>query len=58
MFVSYRQAMNIFTDNSLWQQAESGDSVPLAKAMAAIVAVESVEVIGFVALIICMLLLR
>jgi copper resistance protein D len=58
VFVGYRQAMNIFTDDSLWQQAESGDTAPLAKAMATIVAVESVEAIGFVALIICMLLLR
>jgi copper resistance protein D len=58
VFVGYRQAMNIFNDDSLWQQAESGDTAPLAKAMATIVAIESVEAIGFVALIICMLLLR
>ncbi|MDY0322625.1 MAG: hypothetical protein RBR24_01260 [Candidatus Carbobacillus sp.] len=47
-----------FSDDTLWERAEKGDILPLAKAIVIIAAVESVEVIGFFALIICIVLLR
>ncbi|AGT33783.1 hypothetical protein M493_17885 [Geobacillus genomosp. 3] len=56
-FVGYRKAMAVFADEQLWRQAEDGDDGPLKKAMASIVAVQSVEAAGFVVLLICMLLL-
>jgi|GEM_PF-964272 len=57
MFVGYRKAMAVFADEDLWRQADDGDDAPLKKAMASIIAVQSVEAAGFVVLIVCMLLL-
>ncbi|CAB3391406.1 hypothetical protein [Kyrpidia spormannii] len=55
--VGYRLSMGIFRDDSLWSQAEQGDDRPLKRAMGRIAAVESAEVAGFAALIVCMVLL-
>ncbi|WPZ18350.1 hypothetical protein UM396_17685 [Geobacillus subterraneus] len=57
MFVGYRKAMTVFSNEYLWRQANGGDDAPLKKAMTSIIAVQSVEAAGFVVLIVCMLLL-
>lgn len=56
-FVGYKQSMKVFSNDSLWERAEAKDSTSLTKAMLITAVVESVEVIGFFALIICMVLL-
>lgn len=57
IFVGYRQSINVFSHVELWQQADSGDRKPLLKALAKVALLESVEVIGFMALIVLMVLL-
>jgi copper resistance protein D len=58
MFVGYKKTMNVLKKDSIWQLAESGKTIHLQKAMLKTAVFESVEVIGFVAIIVCMLLLR
>ncbi|MEN1967276.1 hypothetical protein WMZ97_04270 [Lentibacillus sp. N15] len=57
IFIGYKQSMNVFTNDALWERAEHRDTKPLAKAMLITAALESVEIIGFIALIVCMVLL-
>lgn len=57
IFVGYRQSINVFSHVELWQQADSGDRKPLLKALAKVASLESVEAIGFMALIVLMVLL-
>ncbi|WP_106496715.1 hypothetical protein [Lentibacillus sp. Marseille-P4043] len=57
VFVGYKQSMKVFADDVIWNKAESGDMKPLNKSMTMTTVAESVEVIGFIALIICMVLL-
>ncbi len=57
VFVGYRQSIKVFSNVTLWESADSGNAKPLKKALTTTVLLESVEVSGFVALIICMVLL-
>ncbi|MBB6283030.1 hypothetical protein [Geobacillus subterraneus] len=57
MFVGYRKAMTVFSNEGLWRQADDGDDAPLKQAMTSIIVVQSIEAAGFVVLIVCMLLL-
>lgn len=56
-FVGYRKAAHVFSDKSLWQRAERGETAPLRRKMATVIAIEAVEVLGFIILIVCMILL-
>ncbi|MDP4084901.1 MAG: hypothetical protein Q8934_09830 [Bacillota bacterium] len=58
IFVGYNQTMKVLSEDSLWFSAENGDALPLNKAMVKITCLESVEVIGFIVILICMVLLR
>ncbi len=58
VFVGYPYAMNVFNDESLCQHADKGNTAALQKAMRKIVAIEVIEVAGFVALITLMMLWR
>lgn len=58
VFVGYPYAMNVFNDVSLCQQVEKGNKTALQKAIRKIIAIEAVEVAGFVALITLMMLWR
>ena len=55
--VGYRQSMRLFNNDALWQAAERGNPRALQKAMKQTVVLESVEVLGFIVIIICMVLL-
>lgn len=57
VFIGYKQSMNVFSNDKLWKDAEAGNTKSLNKAMFITAAVESVEVIGFAALIGCMVML-
>lgn len=56
-FVGNRYAVRIFSNRSLWQQADRGVGKTLSKMMVTIAAIESVEVAGFIAIIYVMVLL-
>lgn len=58
IFVGFRQTMKMLVDDTLWQQAEAGNAKALNKRMMTITALESIEVIGFIVILICMILLR
>src|SRR5699024_6223901 len=47
-----RQSMRLFNNDALWQAAERGNPRALQKAMRQTVALESVEVLGFIVIII------
>lgn len=55
VFVDYKQSMKVFSDVTLWEGADTGNTKPLKKALTITVLLESVEISGFVALIICMI---
>lgn len=57
VFVGYRYAIRVFSNETLWQQAEKGHRTPLAKSLLAIAAIETVEVGGFITIIFFMVLL-
>ncbi|SDQ26525.1 hypothetical protein [Virgibacillus salinus] len=57
VFIGYRQSIKVFSDVALWETADSGDKKPLSNALRITILLESVEVSGFIALIICMVLL-
>lgn len=57
IFIGYRQSNHVFSNNDIWEAAENGDSKPLQKAMTKTVAIESVEVAGFMVLIVFMVML-
>lgn len=57
VFVGYRKAMKVISNESLWKLAETDETKPLNKALLGVAVLESVELLGFVALIISMLLI-
>ncbi len=57
MFISYKHTMNVLSRTDIWDQAEEGNNKPLRKAFLGIAALESVEIAGFVIILICMVLI-
>ncbi|MCM3567622.1 hypothetical protein [Neobacillus mesonae] len=57
IFTGYRQTMKMLSDKLLWEQAEQGNPKPLKNKMISITALEFIEVIGFMVMIVCMILL-
>lgn len=57
IFVGYRYAISIISNDNLWDMAVSGNGRPLRNAFIRTSFVESVEGIGFLVLIICMVLI-
>lgn len=57
MFISYKHTMAILSNTDIWIQAENGNNKPLKKAFLKIAAVEAIEVIGFITILICMVLI-
>ncbi len=57
VFIGYRRAVTTFSNRLLWEQADQGNRRPLRRALLSIVALETVEVSGFVAIIFLMVLL-
>ncbi|WP_382399388.1 hypothetical protein [Lentibacillus salinarum] len=56
LFIGYRQSLKVLAHVELWQQADSGDKKPLLNDLTKVALFESVEVIGFMALIVLMVL--
>lgn len=56
--VGYPYAMNVFRNYALIEQTNSGNAVAFNQAMRNIMMIEAVEIIGFIALLICMLAWR
>ena len=54
MFVGYKQMMRVLTDRPLWLLAEKGARKPLDEAMMRAAAIESIEIVGFLALLVIM----
>ncbi|WP_373894846.1 hypothetical protein [Virgibacillus sp. CBA3643] len=54
VFVGYREMMIIFTDDYFWKEAEKGNKSPLRRQLFRLAALESIEVVGFIVLIILM----
>ncbi|MFC4557468.1 hypothetical protein ACFO3D_04510 [Virgibacillus kekensis] len=57
VFIGYRQSVKVFSNISIWELADSGETKPLSKALGTTIAIESVEVGGFIALLVVMILL-
>lgn len=57
MFIGYKHTMTILSRTDIWIKAEEGNKKPLRKAFFGIVALESVEITGFVIILICMVLI-
>ncbi|HLQ71267.1 MAG TPA: hypothetical protein VK142_05660 [Bacillota bacterium] len=57
VFIGNRHAFSIISNDDLWKLAAQGDDQLLRKAFRKTTLVESVEVIGFISLIICMVLI-
>lgn len=57
MFISYKHTMTVLSQTDLWDNAEKGNNKPLIKAFLGIAAIESVEIAGFVIILICMVLI-
>jgi copper resistance protein D len=57
VFVGYRQTMKVLSDDTLWKLAEKGYSTALNQAMFTTAVLESVEIIGFIALLTCMMII-
>lgn len=56
IFVGYKQTMKVLGDDSLWKRAETTHYLkPINDAMKKTAALESVEILGFITIIICML---
>lgn len=55
ILVGYRQAMKVFQDKSIWEQAEANNKEALHIALIKVAALESVEIIGFISLIFLMI---
>ncbi|MFZ3578417.1 hypothetical protein [Virgibacillus sp. DJP39] len=53
-FVAYRFAIKLFTNVDLWKDAASGNKKPLTNALIRLIAIESIEVAGFIVLIFLM----
>lgn len=52
--VGYREAMKVFSNKLLWIEAEAGNKVPLEDALLKMSILESVEIVGFIVLILLM----
>ena len=57
VFIGHKYAMAILSNEKLWQMAANGKKRPLRVAFIKTSVVESVEAIGFIILIICMVLI-
>src|SRR5699024_3945406 len=57
MFVGYKYAMSIISNEGLWNMAADGNRNPLRIAFIKASVIEGVEAIGFIVLIICMVLI-
>lgn len=55
VFVGYRKSTQIFSKTFLWKIAENGNKQPLTHALASLVVIESIEVVGFLTLIVLMI---
>src|SRR5690625_584556 len=56
VFISYPLAMKLFKNVALWENADIGYKKPLSTALNKYIALESVEVIGFIILIYLMII--
>ncbi|MFD2761440.1 hypothetical protein [Lentibacillus juripiscarius] len=54
IFVGFRQAISVCSDETLWKRADTGDKKPLFQALTRTAIFESVEVVGFITLIVLM----
>lgn len=56
--IGYHHSMKVFSDKELWvwKMAENGDKSPLNQSLSKIAIIESVETIGFIALIVLMVM--
>lgn len=57
VFIGYKYAMSVISDDKLWNMAAEGKKRPLKVAFLKVSIMESVEVAGFLALILCMVLI-
>ena len=57
VFVSYPFAMKLFRDITLWENADIGYKKALFKKLVLFIAVESVEIFGFITLIYLMVII-
>lgn len=57
MFIGYNHTMKVFSQTDIWKKAEEGNKKPLTKAFIGIAALESVEIIGFLIILTCMILI-
>lgn len=57
IFVGYRYAMHIFSNQELWINREQGSKRPLQRAFFKIAVLESIEIIGFLTILTCMILI-
>src|SRR5699024_7936491 len=53
--IGYREAMKLFANKQLWTEAERGNKQELENALFKMASLESVEIIGFIALIFIMI---
>lgn len=56
IFVGYREMMIIFTNDYLWHEADQGNKKPLLLELIRLALLEPMEVVGFVALVVLMVL--
>lgn len=56
VFVGYRGMMRVFKDDFIWKEAENGNKKPLIRRLIGLTIMESIEVIGFVILVVLMVL--
>lgn len=57
ILIGYKYSLKVFSNIALWQDAETGNKRPLIRNLMKIAMIESVEVIGFIAIIFLMVLL-
>lgn len=57
IFVGYRGMMRLFLDDFVWIEAVNGNKEPLMRGLFRLTVMESMEVIGFIALVVIMVLL-
>src|SRR5699024_3580316 len=56
VFIGYRHALSVISNNALWEMAAEGNKRPLRNAFMKTTMLESVEIFGFISLVICMVL--
>lgn len=57
VFIGYKHTMSVLSRKDIWDKAEEGNNKPLRKAFLGIAALESVEIAGFIIILICMVLI-